>query len=151
MEKLSPYLTFPGNCEEAFNFYKSVFGREFLYVGRFSDMPSDEGYEIPDYKMNKIMHIALPIGKDMLLMGSDSGEDWGSGALSVGNNVSLSITAETKEQADRYFESLCSQGKMTMQIGDVFWGSYFGMCTDRFGVSWMVSYSKPEKEQKESS
>lgn len=146
MEKLNPYLTFSGNCEEAFNFYKSVFGGEFLYFGRFSDIPSDDCASIPDYKLNKIMHVALPIGKETILMGSDSGEDWGSEPVTMGNNVSLALKTETREDADRVFESLCSGGTMNMQIGDVFWGSYFGICTDKFGIHWMISYDKKEEE-----
>lgn len=145
MEKLNPYLTFPGNCEEAFNFYRSVFGGEFLYVGRFSDIPSNEGVMLPEYKLNRIRHISLPIGKGAVLMGSDSGEDW-SPEVKIGNNISLSVTAESKEDADRFFQNLSNEGKIIMQIGDVFWGSYYGMCTDRFGVNWMVSYDKPKNE-----
>lgn len=144
MEKLNPYLTFPGNCEEAFNFYKDVFGGEFLYVGRFSDIPSNEGVMLPEYKLNKIMHISLPIGKEVVLMGSDSGEDW-SPEVTSGNNVSLSVSVESKEDADRFFQDLSREGKIIMQIGDVFWGSYYGVCTDKFGVNWMVSYDEPKK------
>nr|WP_029033200.1 VOC family protein [Salinimicrobium terrae] len=143
MEKLNPYLTFPGNCEEAFNFYRSIFGGEFSFIGRFRDMPSDEGLIIPEYKMNKIMHIALPLGKECLLMGSDCDDGWCPDVV-FGNNVSLSINTESKEKADILFESLCKEGKINMQIGDVFWGSYYGMCTDKFGVTWIINYSKPE-------
>lgn len=141
MEKLNPYLTFPGNCEEAFNFYRSVFGGEFQSLGRFSDIPSDEGTLIPEYKMNKIMHIALPLGEHCLLMGSDCDEGWCPDVI-VGNNVSLSINAESKAKADQLFEGLSKEGKIEMQIGDVFWGSYYGICTDKFGVTWMVSYTE---------
>ena len=142
MEKLNPYLTFPGNCEEAFNFYKSIFGGEFLYVGRFSDIPTNDEVLIPEYKLNKILHISLPIGKEVVLMGSDSGEEW-SPEVKSGNNISLSVSASSKEQADRYFEALSEHGKIIMQIGDVFWRSYYGVCTDQFGVNWMVSYTEP--------
>ncbi len=145
MEKLNPYLTFPGNCEEAFNFYRSVFGGDFLSLGRFSDMQTEEGVIIPEYKMNKIMHIALPIGNQAILMGSDSDDDW-SPTLVAGNNISLSITARTKEEADRFFETLSGEGKIILQIGDVFWGSYYGMCTDKYGVNWAVSYEKKETD-----
>ncbi|NJY61869.1 VOC family protein [Salinimicrobium sp. CDJ15-81-2] len=143
MEKLNPYLNFPGNCEEAFNFYKSVFGGEFAYVGRFADIPSDEGMVIPEHKLNKIMQIALPLGKECLLMGSDCDEGWCPEVV-VGNNVTLSINVESREQADKLFEGLCNGGKINMQIGDVFWGSYYGMCTDKYGVTWMINYVKPE-------
>ncbi len=141
MEKLNPYLTFQGNCEEAFNFYRSVFGGEFTYVGRFSDIPSDEGLVIPEHKMNKIMHIALPLGNDCILMGSDCDEGFCPEVV-VGNNVCLSISTASKEKADDLFEKLCNGGEITTQIGDVFWGSYYGTCTDRFGVSWMISYTR---------
>lgn len=148
MERLNPYLTFPGNCEEAFNFYRSVFGGEFLYLGRFADIPSDEGVIIPEDKLNKIMHVSLPLSDGGILMGSDSDDEF-SGGVTVGNNVSLSVTTQKKEDADRIFESLCDGGRMNMQIGDVFWGSYYGMCTDRYGVNWMVSYNSHEHEQEE--
>lgn len=145
MESLNPYLTFPGNCEEAFNFYKSVFGGEFLALGRFSDLPSDDGMIIPEYKMNKIMHVALPIGRQTILLGSDSDEDCPS--VVAGNNISLSITAKSKKDADRFFENLSDEGKIIMQIGDVFWGSYYGVCTDKFGVNWAVTYNKKKGEE----
>ena len=145
MENLNPYLTFPGNCEEAFNFYRSVFGGEFLSIGRFSDLPYDDGVIIPEYKMNKIMHIALPIGDQTVLLGSDSDDD-GNPTVVAGNNVTLSITARTKEDADRFFENLSDEGKIILQIGDVFWGSYYGMCTDKFGINWAVSYQRKEGE-----
>ena len=145
MEKFNPYLTFPGNCEEAFNFYKSIFGGEFTYVGRFSDIPSDEGMTIPEHKMQKIMHIALPLSKDCILMGSDCDEGFCPEVV-VGNNVCLSISVASKPRADELFQKLCGDGEITMQIGDVFWGSYFGMCTDKFGVSWMISYSDTTTE-----
>ena len=149
MERLNPYLTFPGNCEEAFNFYRSVFGGEFLYLGRFADIPSDEGVIIPERKMNKIMHVALQLGKNSVLMGSDSDDEFSPG-VTIGNNISLSVTTERKEEADRIFEDLCNGGRMNMQIGDVFWGSYYGMCTDKFGINWMVSYDShgaPDEEE----
>lgn len=146
MIKLNPYLTFPGNCEEAFEFYRSVFGGEFLYKTRFSDIPSNDEVTFPEYKMNRIMHIALSVGKDNIIMGGDSDEEWGSEKVQAGNNMSLSITTRNKEDADRFFEGLCGQGKMTMQIGDVFWGSYFGMCTDKYGINWMVKYDNHEEQ-----
>lgn len=148
MEKLTPYLTFPGNCEEAFQFYKSVFGGEFLHFGRFADLPSDGEYLIPEEKLNKVMHVSLPVGKQYILMGSDSDEDVSKQQIIVGNNVSLSISTEKKEEADRIFENLCNGGQIKMQIGDVFWGSYAGMCTDRFGINWMISYTYKDLEEK---
>lgn len=143
MEKLNPYLTFPGNCEEAFNFYRSVFGGEFRYIGRFSDIPSDEGTIIPEYKMNKIMHIALPLGEQCLLMGSDCDEGWCPDVV-IGNNVALSIDAKSKAHADQLFNGLSKEGHIEMQIGDVFWGSYYGMCKDKFGVTWIINFAKKQ-------
>lgn len=143
MANLNPYLTFPGNCEEAFSFYKSVFGQEYLHFGRYSEIPSDEEMMIPEDKMNKILHIALPVGKETILMGSDSGDEWNAEVV-PGNNVSLSISTESREDADRIFDILSKEGKIIMQIGDVFWGSYYGICTDKFGVNWMVNFNEQE-------
>lgn len=140
MTKLHPYLNFPGTCEAAFNFYKSIFGGEFTYVGKFKDMPSQEGATLPEDDLDKIMHISLPIGDGTILMGSDSAGEWAP-FLTIGNNVSLSITADSKAEADRIFQELAEEGNITMPIADVFWGDYFGMCTDKFGINWMVSYN----------
>ena len=146
MPAINAYLNFPGNCEEAFNFYKSVFGGEFDYVGRYSDMPPQEGVTLADSEKNKIMHISLPIGKDTMLMGSDSGGDWAPEVI-AGNNFSLSINADSKDQADKFFNQLSSGGKTTMPMQKTFWGDYFGMCTDKFGINWMMSFNeKMEKK-----
>jgi PhnB protein len=138
---LNPYLNFPGNCEEAFKFYKSVFGGDFRQVSRFKDMPQQEGTSLPPGAGEKIMHISLPIGKGNMLMGSDTGE-W-SPQISFGNNFTLSITADSKAEADRIFNGLANGGKVTMPLADAFWGDYFGMCTDKFNVNWMMSFSDP--------
>lgn len=139
MRTVNPYLTFPGNCEEAFNFYKSVFGGEFTYVGRLSDMPPQEGYTIPDEAKNNIMHIALPISKETILMGCD---EWDSGRITYGDNIGLSISVDTKEDADRIFEQLSAGGKATMPMSQTFWGDYFGMCFDRFNINWMIGFNE---------
>jgi len=146
MTTINPYLTFNGNCEEAFNFYKSVFGGEFSYVGRFSEMPPQEGFEMPEEVKNQIMHISLPISKETILMGSDAGGDWGPKNV-IGNNISLSITASSKEDADRFFEMLSEGGKINMPIGPTFWGDYFGTCTDKFDINWMVSFNENSEEK----
>ena len=138
MTIINPYLTFQGNCEEAFNYYKEVFGGEFSYMGRFSEMPPQEGVTLSEEDGNKIMHMSLPISKETILMGSDSGGEWAPQMI-VGNNISLSITAESKEDADRFFNMLSDGGKVTMPMDQTFWGDYFGMCTDKFGINWMVS------------
>jgi PhnB protein len=141
MTTINPYLTFNGNCEQAFNFYKSVFGGEFPYVGRFSEMPPQEGFEIPEEMKNQIMHISLPISEETILMGSDAGEDWGPKNV-VGNNISISISTSSKEEADRLFEKLSEGGQVTMPIESTFWGDYFGMCIDQFDINWMVGFNE---------
>lgn len=137
------YLIFDGNCEEAFNFYKSVLGGEFQYIGKFKDIPAGDG--MPPVKKedeNKIMHVSLPISKETVLMGSDHG---GHGPkFTQGNNFSIALNTDTKEEADRIFRGMSAGGNVTMPMNDTFWGSYFGMITDKFGVNWMIS-----KEQKE--
>lgn len=141
MTKINPYLTFLGNCEEAFNFYKSVFGGEFTYVGRFSEMPEDPNYKMPEKDKNKIMHISLPISNETILMGSDTGGEWAA-KTNIGNNISLSITAGSKEDADKFFNNLSKDGKATMPMSKTFWGDYFGMCTDKFDINWMISFNE---------
>ncbi|HLF62662.1 MAG TPA: VOC family protein [Saprospiraceae bacterium] len=141
MTKLNPYLNFPGTCEEAFNYYKSIFGGEFTFIGRFKDMPPQEGVKLSDDDLNRIMHIALPIGDDTLLMGSDTGGEWAPNTV-VGNNIALSITAGSKADADRFFQKLSAGGKVTMPLDNTFWGDYFGMCIDKFGINWMVSFNE---------
>lgn len=139
MASINPYLTFNGNCEDAFNFYKSVFGGEFAYVGRFSEMPPQEGKTMPAEESNRIMHISLPIGNGAALMGSDTGGEWAQG-FTPGNNFSISINADSKEEADTLFNGLAAGGQITMPMSNTFWGSYFGMCIDKFGISWMMSF-----------
>ncbi len=141
MPSINPYLTFLGNCEEAFGHYKSVFKQEFTYVGRFADMPPQEGHAMPEEDMNKIMHISLPIGNGTTLMGSDTGGEWASKTV-VGNNISISINADSKDQADELFTGLSDGGATTMPMNKTFWGDYFGMCTDRFGINWMISFNE---------
>ena len=136
---VNPYLTFDGNCEEAFNFYRSVFGGDFSYVGRFKDMPpSPEGKPVSETEGRKIMHISLPISKETALMGSDSSEEFGHATV-FGNNFTISINAPGEKEADRLFNELSGGGKATMPMSKTFWGSYFGMLTDKFGIQWMIS------------
>jgi PhnB protein len=142
---INPYLTFPGNCEEAFNFYKSVFGGQFPYIGRFNEMPPQEGQPpMPESEGNKIMHMSLPIGKHSILMGSDSSEAFGH-ATNIGNNFSVSVTATSEAETDNLYNGLATGGQITMPLSKTFWGSYFGMCTDKFGIQWLVSYDAPKK------
>jgi PhnB protein len=139
MALVNPYLTFNGNCEEAFTFYKSVFGGEFPYIGRFKDMPPTDGMNVPESEGEKIMHVSLQISKETSLMGSDSSEAFGQATI-VGNNFSISINADSEEEADKLFNALGEGGQIKMPLGKTFWGSYFGMVTDKFGIAWMMSY-----------
>lgn len=141
MASVHPYLTFSGTCEEAFNFYKSVFGGEFPYAGKFSEMPSE--YPIPEADKNKIMHISLPIG-NTVLMGSDAVEGFG-GIPKLGDNFSISINTDSEEEAKRIFSGLSEGGKVTMPLEKTFWGALFGMFTDKFGINWMVNYDYEQK------
>jgi len=141
MTTVNVYLTFNGNCLEAFEYYKSVFGGEFPYVGRFNEMPADAGQAVLPEDGNKIMHISLPISNETILMGSDTGGEWSS-FYSQGNNFSISVTTDSKESADHIFNGLSAGGRVTMPMASTFWGDYFGMCTDPFGINWMVSFAE---------
>jgi PhnB protein len=144
MTTVNIYLIFDGNCEEAFNFYKSVFGGEFPFIGRYKDMPPVEGKTVSSESGEKIMHIALPISKETMLMGSDKGGEWAS-SFSQGNNFSISINTDSKEEADRLFSGLSAGGKVTMPMENTFWGDYFGMFADKFGINWMVSFQAKQQ------
>jgi PhnB protein len=142
MAALNPYLYFSGNTEDAFNFYKTVFDAEIAMVMRFNEapenvMPASQGED----EGNLIMHISLPIGKTSVLMGSDKPPS--SGPTEIGDNINISISAESIDEGTRIFERLSKGGQVTMPFGPAFWGSYFGMLTDRFGVMWMVSCDRP--------
>ncbi|WKW46412.1 VOC family protein [Myroides sp. JBRI-B21084] len=145
MATVNTYLNFSGNCEEAFNFYKSVFGTEFSYIGRFGEMPPQEDCEPMNEEFaNKIMHVSLPIG-NTILMGSDTGGEWAPNFVQ-GNNFAISINTDSKEEADVLFNGLSAGGMVTMPMADTFWGAYFGMFTDKFGINWMVNYDVPQPE-----
>ncbi len=146
MATTNTYLNFNGNCEEAFNFYKSVFGGEFSYLGRFEEMPDSEESQVSQADKKKIMHVSLPIGSS-ILMGSDRGGEWASSFV-LGNNFSISITADSKEEANKLFNDLALGGQITMPLENTFWGDYFGMLTDKFGVNWMVSFNDQQQNQK---
>lgn len=138
MATINPYLSFNGSCEEAFNFYKSVFGGEFGYVGRYTEMPAE--YGIADTDKNKIMHISLPISKETSLMGADATGAFGSG--SDAGSFSVSINTDSDEEATKLFNGLSAGGTITMPLEKTFWGSLFGMFTDKYGVKWMVSHDQ---------
>jgi PhnB protein len=138
MAQLNPYLNFPGNTEEAFNFYKSVFGGEFSAVMRFGETPGCDEMELKEEEKSKIMHISLPIG-DSILMATDALESMGQ-KLEFGNNTHINVSPDSKEDADEFFNGLAEGGTVNMPIQDMFWGDYWGSLTDKFGVNWMVNY-----------
>jgi PhnB protein len=146
MAQINPYLHFNGNAEEAFTFYKSVFGGEFAMISRFKDF-SNPDHPISESEANRIMHIALPIGKHNVLMGSDTPESMGKHNENE-NRSKISISAETKEEADQLFNGLSEGGKIEMPIADSPWGSYFGMFRDKFGFEWIVDFDSKYNGQK---
>lgn len=144
MAQINPYIHFNGNAEEAFTFYKSVFGGEFAVVFRFKDLPNDPNHPMDEKEADKIMHIALPIGKVDLLMGSDTPESMGKHNENE-TRSKISVSAETKEEADRLFNGLSEDGKIEVPISESPWGSYFGMFRDKYGIEWMVDYDPKYK------
>jgi PhnB protein len=140
--KINMYLNFPGNAEEAFGFYKSVFGGEFNSLIRFKDMPMP-GAKIAKKDETKIMHIALPVGKDDTLMASDALESHGQKVI-MGNNTSISIFPDSREEADKVFKALAAGGKIEMPIANQIWGDYYGSLVDKYGIRWMVNYTQPK-------
>ena len=143
MLTINPYLNFNGNTEEAFNFYKSVFGGEFTALQRYRDMP--EGSKLSLEEQEKIMHISLPVGRSTVLMATDALESMGQ-KLVEGNNFYLMIEAESKDQVYRLFYELSAGGEVTMPLQVTFWGAFFGQFKDKYGIQWMVSYEiKREK------
>ena len=136
---LNMHLTFDGNCREAFDHYRSVFGGEFgalqTYADGPPDMPPTDGAE------TLVMHVSLPMGSSML-MGADRNPGM-SPTLAVGNNFSIAVEARSREHCDEVFAQLSAGGKVTMPLQDMFWGAYFGSCTDRFGINWMIHYHLP--------
>jgi len=146
MAKVNPYLHFLGNTEEVFNFYKSIFGGEFAAVMRYGDMQGEEGCEnMSDDDKAKIMHIALPLSDGHVLMGTDAVGEHAKDAA-FGNNISLSISVDSKEDAEKIFNGLSDGGAVTMPLSDTFWGAYFGMLKDKHSIQWLVNYDYPKQE-----
>lgn len=139
MKKANPYLNFNGNTLEAFTFYKSVFGGEFLAVLRFKDF-GENSMGAPKNELNKIAHIALPLGKDNILMGTDVLESQGQ-SLTVGNNFYIALEVESEEEAEKLFNTLSAGGRIEMPLQKTEWSEKYGICADKFGVQWMVSYT----------
>ena len=145
MALINPHVNFNGNAEEAFTFYKSVFGGEFAKVIRFKDLESPE-FPVAENEKNKIMHIALPIGKSNMLMANDVPESMGKTNENE-NRSKIVIIAESKEEADKLFNGLSVGGQIEMPISDSPWGSYFGMFRDKYGIEWMVDFDPNHKGQ----
>lgn len=137
MTKLNPYLNFDGTCEEAFNFYKSVFGGEFTYLSKMGDM-NVEGMVVSEEDRNLVMHVSLPIGND-ILMGSDVPGQMKS-LFKSGNNNYISLMPDSRKEADRLFNELSAGGGVEMPMEEMFWGDYFGSFRDRYGIWWMINY-----------
>lgn len=141
--RVCTYLNFPGNTEEAFNFYKTVFKSEFSGAGiqRFGDLPADADHPPIDESVKKmILHVELPITGNHILMGTDAPKEMGF-TLIQGNNMHISLEPETKEEAKRFFDNLSHGGNITMPLADMFWGSYFGSFTDKYGINWMINFT----------
>ncbi len=147
MATANAYLNFPGNCEEAFNFYKAVFGGDFQGgIMRFSDVPPSEKVPpMPEDTKNMVMHVSLPIlGGSSMLMGSDAPESMGF-KVNFGNNVYINLMPDTREETRRLFKALSDGAKIEMELQEMFWGDYYGALTDKFGVLWMFNCSEKEK------
>src|SRR6476660_3809205 len=138
MATINPHINFNGNAEEAFTFYKSVFGGEFTKIIRFKDIATAE-FPVAENEANKIMHIALPIGKNFL-MANDVPEAMGKTNENE-NRSKISISAESRDEADKLFNGLSAGGQIEYPIGDSFWGSYFGCFRDKYGIEWMVDFN----------
>lgn len=140
MSRVSTYLNFPRQTEEAFNFYKSVFGGEFEGgVHRMGEVPPQEGQPpMAEADKNLVMHVALPILGGHMLMGTDAPESMGF-HVATGNNIYINLEPDTRAETERLFAALSAGGKVEMALTDMFWGDYFGSCIDRYGVQWMFN------------
>ncbi len=143
MATINPYLNFLGNTEEAFNFYKSVFGGEFLVLQRYKDIP-EASQNLSAEDGEKLMHVSLPIGKGNVLMGTDAMGSMGQ-HLTVGNNFMLSINTSSQAETEKIFNGLSAGGQVTMPLQQTFWSASFGMLNDKFGIQWMVSFDQKEE------
>ncbi|MFD1315498.1 VOC family protein [Namhaeicola litoreus] len=136
---INVYLTFKGNCKEAFDFYKQVFGNDFAMISTFAEMPPQEGLPpLSNEDLQRIMHVTLPVNGDTVLMGSDC-PSYMDKEFILGNNFSISINTKNKAEAESFFKKLSVNGKVTMPMSVTFWNAYFGMLTDQFGINWMVN------------
>lgn len=142
MIAINPYLNFAGTSEAAINFYKEVFGGEITTIMRFRDMPDDQ---TPENEKDKICHISLKLPNGMILMATDTLESMGQ-KLIVGNNFYLSLSPDSRNEADRLFTELSAGGKVEMPLADMFWGDYFGTTADKFGIQWMINFNAGQQQ-----
>ena len=148
MATVNPYITFNGDCERAFNLYKSIFGGEFTQLERYKDVPKSMSDKFTMCEGEKILHVALPISNETILMGSDTCHETDSefdSDVHFGDNVSLSINTQSEEEATRIFEGLAKDGRVNMPLQKTFWNAYYGMLIDKYGVNWMISYNYPKQ------
>lgn len=140
MASAGTYLNFSNETEEAFNFYKSVFGGEFMGgISRFSDVPPSEDMPpLPEEEKNLVMHVSLPILGGYMLMGSDTPKAMGT--VNKGNNTYINLSPDSREETKRLFDALSEGGKIEMDLQDMFWGAYYGSFTDKYGIQWMVNF-----------
>ena len=144
--KIHSYLNFADKTEQAFRLYEKVLGGKLSDFYRFGAMPQDGSFELTPEQKNLVMHVGLELPGGQMIMGSDMLPGMGPTRVE-GNNYSISVHPDTKQEADRIFNALAEGGAVTMPIADQFWGDYFGSLTDRFGVNWMVNYTDPAKRQ----
>ncbi|RFS19368.1 VOC family protein [Chitinophaga silvatica] len=140
MAAVSPYIHFDGNCEAAFNFYKTVFQSEFTALSHFDEAPEDSC--VIDGPANRVMHVALPIGDGTVLLGSDSPDQ--EHEFKAGNNFSIVIRPFNEEEAHRLFNELSAGGRIVMSLEKTFWGALYGSFIDKFGISWMINFDLPK-------
>src|SRR5690606_10054485 len=145
MTTVNTYLYFNGNCKEAFDFYKSIFKKEFQYIGRYKDVPEVARQNFPHCTDEHIMHITLPISRETILMGADI-VDVKKQENDAARYFSLYISAASKKEAERLFSSLSNEGEIKLPISEQFWGSYYGICLDKFGINWKISFSVDNHE-----
>ena len=138
MSTFNPYLNFDGQAEEAFNFYRSVFGGEFAALMRMTDAPGTEN--LPENEKNRLMHVALPLNDTTILMASDCVPSAGH-VLKPGNNMYININTDSREEADRLFNGLSAGGEIEMPMEDMFWGDYFGSFKDKYQIQWMINFT----------
>ncbi len=149
MSSIIPYLYFDGNCEEAMNFYHSVLGGTIPYVGRYADMPPSDDQKSDPADANRIMHMSLQLEDGAAILASDvPSKEMPGFKFTPGNNIAMSLNASSREHAEKIFNGLSAGGIVTMPLNDTFWGAYFGMWNDKFGISWMVNYDDPAKMPK---